>query len=346
MVRAARRTTTNTPLGGGHSHKAMVLPQFGDPDQFALRDLPDPHPGSGEVLIRVAASGVNPVDTKIRRGGSAVAPELPAILGMDVAGTVEAVGDGVAGFRPGDAVYGCAGGLRGIPGSLAERMVADARLLAPKPETLSFREAAALPLVTITAWEGLIDRVRTLAGKRVLVYGGTGGVGHVAIQLAKAHGDQSTRVAATASSPEKAAIARDLGADDVVDYRQESTAAFVQRLTGGDGFDVVFDSVGGDNLNHAIEAAAIHGEVVSIVTHQSYDLGPAMAKGLTLHIVLMLLPMLHDRGRAHHGDILRSVSALVATGACAPSSIPTASPWSRSPTPTGYLESGEQSARS
>jgi len=293
--------------------KAMVLPQFGDPDQFALRNLPDPQPGLGEVLIRVAASGVNPVDTKIRRGGSAVAPELPAILGMDVAGTVEAVGDGVAGFRPGDAVYGCAGGLRGIPGSLTERMVADARLLAPKPETLSFREAAALPLVTITAWEGLIDRVRTLAGKRVLVYGGTGGVGHVAIQLAKAHGDHSTRVAATASSAEKAEISRDLGADDVIDYRQESTAAFVQRLTGGEGFDVVFDSVGGDNLNHAIEAAAIHGEVVSIVTHQSYDLGPAMAKGLSLHIVLMLLPMLHDRGRAHHGDILRSVSALVAT---------------------------------
>jgi len=293
--------------------KAMILTQFGEPDHFALRDLPDPTPGPGEVLLRVAASGVNPVDTKIRKGGSAVAPELPAILGMDVAGTVEAVGEEVAAFRPGDAVYGCAGGLLDIPGSLAERMVADARLLAPKPEHLSFREAAALPLVTITAWEGLIDRVRTLAGRRVLVYGGTGGVGHVALQLAKAYGDDQTVVTATASSPEKAAIARDLGADEVIDYREESPAEYLERLTGGAGFDVVFDSVGGDNLNRAIEAAAVHGEVVTIVTHQSYDLGPAMAKGLTLHIVLMLLPLVHGQGRAHHGEILRHVNALVAT---------------------------------
>lgn len=293
--------------------KAMVLPQFGDPESFELRDLPDPAPGQGEVLIRVAASGVNPVDTKIRRGGSAVAPELPAILGMDVAGTVEAVGRGVTAFRPGDAVYGCAGGLRGIPGSLAERMVADARLLAPKPEHLSFHEAAAVPLVTITAWDGLIDRVRTLAGRRVLVYGGTGGVGHMALQLAKACAGDQTFVAVTVSSPEKAEIARSLGADEVIDYRTETTADAVQRITDGDGFDVVFDSVGGDNLDRAIEAAAVNGEVVSIVTHQAYDLGPAMGKGLSIHIVFMLLPMLLDRGRAHHGEILRRVNALIAT---------------------------------
>ncbi len=293
--------------------KAMVLTQFGEPDHFALRDLPDPSPGPGEVLIRVAASGVNPVDTKFRRNGSPIAPELPGILGMDVAGTVEEVGSGVAAFRPGDTVYGCAGGLRGIPGSLAERMVADARLLAPKPELLSFREAAALPLVAITAWDGLIDRVRTLAGRRVLVYAGTGGVGHVALQLAKAHGDDATLVATTASSPEKARIARELGADEVIDYRHEPPAAFVERITGGAGFDVVFDSVGGDNLDRAIEAAALHAEVVSIVTRQSYDLGPAMTKGLTLHIVLMLLPMIHNQGRAHHGEILRHANALVAT---------------------------------
>ena len=293
--------------------KAMVLTQFGEPDHFALRDLPDPTPGPGEVLIRVAASGVNPVDTKFRRNGSPIAPELPGILGMDVAGTVEEVGDGVAGFRPGDAVYGCAGGLRGIPGSLAELMVADARLLAPKPELLSFREAAALPLVTITAWEGLIDRVSSLADRRVLVYGGTGGVGHVALQISRALGDERTLVATTASSPEKAEIARELGADEVIDYRAETPETYVERITGGAGFDVVFDSVGGDNLNRAIEAAALNAEIVSIVTRQSYDLGPAMNKSLTLHIVLMLLPMIHDRGRAHHGEILRHANALVAT---------------------------------
>jgi len=321
--------------------KAMVLTQFGDPDHFALRDLPDPQPGPGEVLIRVAASGVNPVDTKIRRGGSAVAPELPAILGMDVAGTVEAVGDGVDAFRPGNAVYGCAGGLRGIPGSLAERMVADARLLAPKPEHLSFREAAALPLVTITAWDGLIDRVRTLAGRRVLVYGGTGGVGHVALQLAKAHGDEHTVVAATVSSPEKAAIAQELGADEIINHRTEAPAEYVERLTGDAGFDVVFDSVGGDNLDRAIEVAAVNGEIVTIVTHQSYDLGPAMAKALTLHIVLMLLPMLRDQGRTHHGEILRHANALVATERLRPLLDPHQFPLDQVADAHRLLESGE-----
>lgn len=295
--------------------KALVLTQFGAPDHFELRDVPEPTPGPGQVLIRVHAAGVNPVDYKLRRGGSPIAPELPAILGMDVAGTVEEVGEGVTGFRPGDAVYGCAGGLLDLPGSMAERMTADARLLAPKPEQLSFREAAALPLVSITAWEGLIDRVRALDGRRVLVYGGTGGVGHLALQLAKAQG---AWVAATASSETKAKIARDLGADATIDYRRENPEDFVERLTDGAGFEVVYDAVGGDNLDRAFEAAGLNAEVVSIVTRQSYDLGPAMGKGLTLHIVFMLLPMIHDVGRAHHGEILRGINELVAAGKLRP----------------------------
>ncbi len=295
--------------------KALVLTDFGDADNFELREVPDPQPGPGQVVVRVAATSVNPVDYKIRHGGSAVAPELPAILGMDVAGTVEAVGDGVATFRPGDEVYGCAGGLRGIPGAMAERMAADARLLAPKPPSLSMREAAALPLVSITAWDGLVDRVRALEGRRVLVYGGTGGVGHVALQLAKAHG---AWVATTASSPEKARICRDLGADAVIDYRQEKPEEYVTRLTGGAGFDVVFDSVGGENMDRAFQAAALDGEVVSVVARQTYDLTPAMAKGLTLHIVFMLIPMIHDKNRAHHGEILRGVGDLVEAGKLRP----------------------------
>jgi len=295
--------------------KALVLTDFGDADNFELREVPDPQPGPGQVLVRVAATSVNPVDYKIRHGGSAIAPELPAILGMDVAGTVEAVGGGVTGFGPGDEVYGCAGGLRGIPGALAEWMAADARLLAPKPPSLSMREAAALPLVSITAWDGLIDRVRGLDGRRVLVYGGTGGVGHVALQLAKAHG---AWVATTASSAEKAAICRDLGADEVIDYRQEKPEEYVERLTGGAGFDVIYDSIGGENLDRAFQAAALDGEVVSIVARQTYDLSPAMAKGLTLHIVFMLIPMIHDRNRAHHGEILRGVAELVEAGKLRP----------------------------
>ena len=295
--------------------KAVVLTQFGGPEHLELRDVPDPEPGPGEILVRVAATSVNPVDTKLRRGGSPIAPELPAILGMDVAGTVEAVGSEVEGFRVGDAVYGCAGGLRGIPGALAEKMVADARLMAPKPESLSFREAAALPLVSITAWEALIDRLALSPGDHCLVYGGTGGVGHVGVQLAKAWG---TRVATTVSSEEKAAIARDLGADEVIYYRRESAKEYVARLTGGEGFPVIFDTVGGDNLDCAFEAAAVHGRIASIVTRQSYDLSGPMSKGLSLHIVFMLLPMIHDRGRAHHGEILRRLGNLVEAGKVRP----------------------------
>lgn len=295
--------------------KALVLTRFGGPDHFELREVPDPEPGPGEVSVRVAATSVNPVDYKLRRGGSPIAPELPAILGMDVAGTVEDLGEGVEDLEPGDEVYGCAGGLRGMPGALAQRMVADARLLAPKPEELSFREAAALPLVSITAWEGLIDRIGLSGGERCLVYGGTGGVGHIAVQLARAWGSPVTT---TASSEEKAEIARELGAEEVIDYRRESPAEYVERLTGGAGFPVIFDSVGGDNLERAFEAAAVRGQIASIVTRQSYDLSEPMSKGLTLHLVFMLIPMIHDRGRSHHGVILRRVGSLVAAGKLRP----------------------------
>lgn len=297
--------------------KALVLTQYGGPENFELREVPDPAPGPGEVLVRVAAVGVNPVDYKLRAGGP-ISPELPAILGQDLAGTVEAVGDGVAGFREGDEVYGCPGGLVGMPGTMAELKVADARVLAPKPEGLSMREAAALPLVSITAWEGLIDRMgigERGRDRRVLVYGGTGGVGHVGVQIAKAQG---AWVATTASSGDKAKLARDLGADEVIDYRSESPEEYVERLTGGAGFEAVFDAVGADNLEQAIAAAGLNAEVASIVTRQSYDLGDAMSKGLTIHIVFMLIPLLHDRGRAHHGEILRGVNELVAAGKLRP----------------------------
>ena len=162
--------------------KAMVLEEFGT--DLVLRDVPRPVPAPGEVLVRVVVSGVNPLDTKIRSGAAAHARVTPPmILGIDLSGVIAEVGPGVAGFAVGDEVYGMTGGVGDRPGSLAEYAAVDADLLARKPARLSMAEAAALPLAVITAWEGLVDRANTRDGHLVLVHGGAGGVGHVAVQL-------------------------------------------------------------------------------------------------------------------------------------------------------------------
>ena len=294
--------------------QAQIVRAFGGPERFEAATLPDPRPGPGEVLVRAEASSVNPVDYKLRRAGPAIAPALPAVLGCDVAGRVEEVGEGVRAFAAGDAVYGCVGGVRGMPGCYAELVAADARLLARKPASLSFREAAALPLVTITGWDGL-DRAALRAGQSVLVHGGAGGVGHVAIQLAKARGAE---VAATVSSGEKAALVDALGADHAVAYREEAVDSYVGRLTGGAGFDLVYDATGGDDIAASFEATRLNGQVVTIVSQYQADLTPMHAKGLTLHVVFMLIPMLHGAGRGEHGRILREAAALADAGRLRP----------------------------
>ncbi len=294
---------------------AQIIDAFGEPDIFRLVTLPDPRPGLGEVVVALAATSVNPVDYKVRRHGPSIALALPAVLGCDVAGTVVAVGADVAGFNVGDEVYGCAGGVAGVSGgSYAEFIAADARLLARKPATLSLRETAALPLLTITAWEGL-DRAGVGAGTTVLIYGGTGGVGHVTIRLAKARG---AVVYTTVSSDEKAAIAKQLGADHAINYRAESVAGYVARLTEGRGFDVVFDATGGDDVAASFEAARLNGRVVTIVSQYEADLSMMHAKGLSLHVVFMLIPMLLDRGRQMYGRLLRDAAALAYAGKLRP----------------------------
>ena len=236
--------------------KAAILEIYGAPLRIA--EIPVPTPGPGEVLVRIAASGVNPLDTKIHAGAAPHARHpAPAILGLDLAGTVEAVGSAATGFRPGDDVYGMTGGVGGVPGTLAEYAAVDADLLAIKPANLSMREAAALPLVVITAWEGLVDRMALAAGETVLVQGGAGGVGHVAVQIARALGAE---VFATGSARSRAVIER-LGATFI--DRAEPVAEYVQRLTGGRGFDRVYDTVGGAALDASFVAVRRFGHVVS-----------------------------------------------------------------------------------
>ena len=222
--------------------KAAILETYGAP--FRVADIPVPAPGPGEVLVRIAASSVNPLDTKIHAGAAEHASHpLPAILGIDLAGSVAAVGSAVTDFRPGDEVYGMAGGVGGLQGTLAEYVAVDADLLAAKPASLSMQEAAALPSVVITAWEGLVDRMAVGAGETVLVQGGAGGVGHLAVQLVRAFGAEAF---ATGSAHSRAIIER-LGATFI--DRTEPVSDKVPRLMGGRGFDRVFDTVGGAALD-------------------------------------------------------------------------------------------------
>ena len=219
---------------------------------FLERDLPDPVLAPNQVLVRIAASGVNPLDTKIRAAKAAHARQpLPAVLGVDMAGTVEEVGPGVTAFRPGDEVYGMVGGVGGHQGTLAEKIVADADLLAHKPKNLTMREAAALPLSVITAWEGLVDRAKIHSGQQVLIHAGAGGVGHIAVQIARAFGAD---VFATVSPPYKAKIVADFGATPHRLPLHVRRDQYVAAHTGGGGFDIVYDTVGGATLDASFAA--------------------------------------------------------------------------------------------
>lgn len=293
--------------------KAIVINQFGDTTVFEKKEVPTPQIKAGHLLIKVASSSVNPVDTKIRAGFSvSLAPSFPnAILHGDVAGVVAEVGDGVDTFQVGDEVYACAGGIKGRGGALAEFMLADARLVALKPQSLSLEKAATLPLVAITAWEGLFDKARICPGQNVLVHGATGGVGQIAIQIAKLAG---TRVFTTGSSDKKLEIAKSLGADVGINYKTTSVEDYVNEHTGGRGFDVVFDTVGQENLDRSFQAAAPKGSVVGIAARSTHDLSPCHMKSLSVHIELMLIPMIHGIDLESHGKILSRVAKLVDEG--------------------------------
>ncbi|TMO43340.1 zinc-dependent alcohol dehydrogenase family protein [Pseudoalteromonas ruthenica] len=288
--------------------KAMIVNKFGSPDVFELTELTKPEVKKGHVLVKIAATSVNTVDTMIRQMGAdlPLSPSAPALLGMDFAGVVEAVGEGVQSFKVGDEVYGCAGGLADLPGTLAEYIVADADLVAIKPKTASMEEAAAIPLVGITAYEGLI-RANVKQGQKVLVHGGSGGVGHIALQLARHFGAE---VYSTGGGERQLELIEQLGATPI-NYKTESVASYTQQYTKDKGFDVVFDSVGGENLLNSFEAAALNAHVVSTVSMLNLDLNMVHFKGLSLHVVFMLIPMLHNTGRSEHGVILARLAELV-----------------------------------
>ena len=296
--------------------KAMVIKEFGGSDVFTQAELEKPVALAGHVVVKIAATSINTVDTMIRQMGEALAPlspALPGVLGMDFAGTVESIGEDVTDFAVGDEVYGCAGGLADLQGALAEFMLVDTKLIAHKPKTLSMKEAAAIPLVGITAYEGLV-RAGTAEGQKVLVHGGAGGVGHIAVQLAKHFGGD---VYATGGDDVQASVIEKLGGT-AINFKNESVSDYVQKYTDGVGFDVIFDSVGGANLTNSFEAAALNAQVATTVSMLELDLNPAHFKGLSLHVVFMLIPMLHNHKREQHGEILAQLADIVDAGHLTP----------------------------
>ncbi|MFB6421148.1 MULTISPECIES: zinc-dependent alcohol dehydrogenase family protein [Bradyrhizobium] len=291
--------------------RAGVLEAHNAP--LRLSTISRPEIGPREVFVRVCASGINPLDTKIHAGTAAHARHpLPAIPGIDLAGVVERTGREVTRFKPGDEVYGMTGGVGGVPGSLAEFAAVDADLLALKPANLSMREAAALPLIVITAWEGLIDRAALKAGQKVLIHGGAGGVGHVAIQIARAFGAE---VFATGSASQRAIIE---GFGAVFIDRDSSVEAYVTQHTGGQGFDIVYDTVGGKVLDASFEAVRRFGHVVSALGWGAHALAPLSFRAATYSGVFTLLPLLSGEGRAHHGEIMAEATRLVEAGRLVP----------------------------
>ncbi len=294
--------------------RAIQMRQPGGPEVLTEVDLPVPElQEPTQVLVRLHAAGVNPVDTKVRAKGPMLPDTLTAVLGCDGAGVVEAVDEAVTHVRPGDAVWFCYGGLGGSTGTYAEFAVAHAAAVRPKPTSLGFVEAAAAPLVLITAWEALHDRARIQPGQQVLIHAGGGGVGHVAIQLAKLAG---ARVATTVSGDDKADFVHALGAEFVVDYRREDLTGAMADWTEGRGVDVCFDTVGPEVFELSIPVMAPYGDLVTILDPGPVALKEARIRNLRISLELMLTPQLRNlpEALAHQGEILDRCGALIDAG--------------------------------
>ncbi|MDP1665685.1 MAG: zinc-dependent alcohol dehydrogenase family protein [Methylobacter sp.] len=294
--------------------KAIMMTAIGNPDVLELHDIDEPEISTAtQVKVRLKAAGVNPVDTKIRRNGLLFDNRLPAVLGCDGAGEVIEAGSAVSQFKPGGKVWFCHGGLGREQGNYAEYTVLDQRWVSLMPQTCSFVEAAALPLVLITAWGALFDRGGLQAGQTVLIHAGAGGVGHVAIQLAKLKG---ARVITTVSSEQKAEFAKAMGADEAVIYTQDGFADAVNKLTDGKGADLVFDTVGAEVFKESIAATAHFGRLVTLLDPGELSLAEARVRNLLIGFELMLTPMLRGlpEARDKHVEILKQCAQWIDKG--------------------------------
>jgi NADPH2:quinone reductase len=294
--------------------RAVVIRKHGGPEVLTLEELPAPTPVRHQLLVQVHATSVNPVDTKVRRGGGATRA-FPIVLGYDASGVVISCGPDATGWSEGDQVFGCPH-LFG-PGATAELVLLDARTVARKPASIDHAASAALPLVGLTAWESLHDRARIQPGQTVLIHAGAGGVGHVAIQLARLHG---CRVITTAGRPESIAFCRDvLAADEVIDYRSVDFADRVNQITAGRGADVVIDTVGDQTYRRSIDCVAAGGQLVTILAANPGDGAPKLLyRSVTVHYEFMGARLANELDPGRQGAILTGIARLVDRGLLRP----------------------------
>lgn len=261
--------------------KALVLTSFGDADSFEIQSVPKPIPKPNQVLVRVCATSINPVDYQTRRGDYKGLVRLPAIIGVDLSGVVEVVGQAVTEFEVGNEVY-YSPRIFEESGSYAQYHVADAEIVALKPLNLSHTEAACFPLAGGTAWDCLITRGNLQVGESVLIHAGAGGVGSIAIQLAKAMG----AYVFTTCSSRSIDFVEKIGADRAIDYKNENYAEVIRQATGGQGVDLILDTIGGETIQRSLEIIRPFGRLVSIVdTATPQSLLEAWGKNLIIHFV-------------------------------------------------------------
>lgn len=261
--------------------QAMVITAYGGVDVFKLQGMPKPKPKEKELLVKVFATSVNPIDYKIRGGLRATGLKLPQILGFDVSGVIEEIGDKVTEFKVGDEVYYLPR-IIGWQGSYAEYHLVEEEIVSRKPANLSHSETAGIPLVASTSWDALIGRLKIKLGETVLIHAGAGGVGSIAIQLAKLCG---TFVFATCST-KNIDFVKKLGADFVIDYRKQNFVDVIFNETKNEGVDVVFDTVGGENLTKSLEATKRFGRVATILPITS-SVEMAFFKNISIHPVFV-----------------------------------------------------------
>jgi NADPH2:quinone reductase len=296
--------------------KAILMSTAGDASVLQLHEIAKPDlPSAHHLRVKLAAAGINPLDTKLRAKALYHPDKLPAILGCDGAGIVDEVGSEVTRFKAGDAVYFCNGGIGDEPGNYAEYTTLHEEYCAASPANIDLHDAAALPLAYITAWEALVERANLQAGQTILIHAAAGGVGHLAVQLARHLG---ARIAITVSDTKKAGLVHALGATKIINYKEQDFVQETLNWTNGLGADVLFDTVGGDTFLRSLQAARVGGKVVTLLSTplSLADTQLARVRNLSLCYEMMLTPQLmnlHD-ARVRQRKILEDAAKRVEAG--------------------------------